>query len=553
MPTRFKAHPKRNALVVTAIAMAALYGRTLVFDFTHTDDSTMIVENAATLSHLANLPAMFTRPLSIGFGRNEPYYRPLLTTTIMLDMAWGDLWPPAYHLDNLLLHIVAVFLVWILLTQLGFSSWWATLGTALFATHPGLTEAVVWILGRNDPLMAVGAFGSAWAFFRYLEARRWPYLVAHAVLGLGALLSRENAVALPVLLAGYLLLVAPPDDKRIAWRLGAAWGVVVALFGALWFSALGGQQVAGILPRIFQLLVNAPVLLMQVGKLILPLWLSPLAVKPDTPVWPGGLALVAAAAGICFLHGRDRRLFVWGLAWTVFFLLPTLLVTDDLISEPRIYVPAFGVVLCVITAARAALASASQRTVGAASALALLVLVFFSVRAWSYADDFAGAEAFTAAAVAASPHSALAHLNRGTVLHQAGRLDEAEAHYRTSLELDPNRLVAHNNLAIIYLRRGELSAAEAAIREELVRNPDYDKAHYNLGLILTAEGRPDEAVPELEQAIVINSANLDALAQLVNYYNARGDPKRVEQYLTRMQSLGVRLMPAQEGVASPAQ
>ena len=50
MLARFGDRPALSAGLMTILVVAALYGRTLTFEYTHTDDATMITENAATLS-----------------------------------------------------------------------------------------------------------------------------------------------------------------------------------------------------------------------------------------------------------------------------------------------------------------------------------------------------------------------------------------------------------------------------------------------------------------------------------------------------------------------
>ena len=69
----------------------------------------------------------------------------------------------------------------------------------IFAVHPALNQAVAWIPGRNDSLLALFVLASALAFVRYVENRNWQWLGAYLALSLAALLTKESAVLLPLI------------------------------------------------------------------------------------------------------------------------------------------------------------------------------------------------------------------------------------------------------------------------------------------------------------------------------------------------------------------
>lgn len=85
------------------------------------------------------------------------YYRPVLLVTYYFDMAFWGADPSVMHLENLLLHVTNVLLLFgcarivckRLLLQ---GDWLPFLAALLFAIHPVNTEAVNWIAGRSDLL-----------------------------------------------------------------------------------------------------------------------------------------------------------------------------------------------------------------------------------------------------------------------------------------------------------------------------------------------------------------------------------------------------------------
>jgi tetratricopeptide (TPR) repeat protein len=94
-----------------------------------------------------------------------------------------------------------------------------------------------------------------------------------------------------------------------------------------------------------------------------------------------------------------------------------------------------------------------------------------------------------------------AHLNRGVVLADLGRLEEAEAAYRTGLRVDPEFVPVRFNLAMLYNRQGRNADAERMLSEAVAIAPDMAEAHYSLGLLLAEdESRLDDSLRSLAEA-----------------------------------------------------
>jgi Flp pilus assembly protein TadD len=178
------------------------------------------------------------------------------------------------------------------------------------------------------------------------------------------------------------------------------------------------------------------------------------------------------------------------------------------------------------------------RAVSPQRAAAWTVVAILGLLCYPYVESFRNPAAFTEQAVRSSPHSALAHVNRGIVYQRSGRVPEAEAEYATAMELDARHAIAHNNLGLIHLNRGEVARAEQLFREELAVNPTYDKAHYNLALALRRQGRDEAAVQSLHEAMRLNPENVDAIEALAGYYAFRGDAPRAVQYQEQLRTLG---------------
>ena len=75
-----------------------------------------------------------------------------------------------HHLTNLLLHTIAVLLLFTVLRQMTGALWKSALVAALFAIHPLHVESVAWVSERKDVLSALFFFLMLGAYVRYARA-----------------------------------------------------------------------------------------------------------------------------------------------------------------------------------------------------------------------------------------------------------------------------------------------------------------------------------------------------------------------------------------------
>ncbi|CAN5735577.1 hypothetical protein BH23GEM9_BH23GEM9_20880 [soil metagenome] len=91
------------------------------------------------------------------------------------------------------------------------------------------------------------------------------------------------------------------------------------------------------------------------------------------------------------------------------------------------------------------------------------------------------------------PDHADAHVNLGRLLHEAGRLDDAEAHYRQALHHGEHALAAYN-LALVLEDSGRPTEALREYARALAADPDLAEAHYNLARLHEQRGDTPAAI-----------------------------------------------------------
>lgn len=96
------------------------------------------------------------------------------------------------------------------------------------------------------------------------------------------------------------------------------------------------------------------------------------------------------------------------------------------------------------------------------------------------------------------PDHLVARINLGRLLHGAGHLRGAEAHFREAVRSDPACGLGWYNLGVVIEDAGRIPDAIAAYEEAVSRTPELADAHWNLALLYEREGRGDEALRHLQ-------------------------------------------------------
>ncbi|MFC1710316.1 glycosyltransferase family 39 protein, partial [Patescibacteria group bacterium] len=410
-----------------------VYFRSLFFGYTYLDDHVLILENLFFLRDPNNIFRTFTQEVFHILHSSAAYYRPILTISFMFDSWISGESPLFYHFSNVVIHVISSSLVYLFFVKLKQSKVLALSLALIFSVHPVLSQAVSWIPGRNDSLLAVFFLSSMITFISYLDTRKVKYLRWHLVFFALSMFTKESAIFLPPIAIFYLLVVRKKKLFAPAYmEIYLGWGLI----GICWFFlrsvALTNSPVEyGLSSSLTSVYYNSPAVLLYLGKVLFPINLTVLPTLIDSTLIYGGIALVVIAFLILFSKERRFAFIVLGLIWFFLLLLasfirPSTEYVPDFI-EHRLYLPIVGlfIILSEIDYVKNLKFKYGVYVIGA-------LIVLLSIITINHTSVYKDKISFWLNAVKHSSSHPLAHKNLGAMYYLDGEIDNAEVFFSNS-------------------------------------------------------------------------------------------------------------------------
>lgn len=530
---------KKYPLVASAIVLLAvfIYWPSLAGEFV-VDDLLWALQPAPPLGEVVSR-ALFA------WGFNEsvtgvagpPIFRPVASIFVGLQhWAFGPN-PLPYRLVALLLHGLNAVLVLVLLGKLFSHATFAlrAWGALFFLAHPALVESVAWISATAELLMTSFVLLAVLFFLRSIDRQRASSGVAFAVCALAAILSKEAALALPLILA--LIQYHRRAPLWVPEVIGT-----VAMVGAY----LVWRHVAIENHATVDALAIAPMRVLEYALahfryLALP-GQQPFSIAPPGTNVTGqvsalvALGLLVVVIALTLRYPRDlSRPVMLGLGWIGVALWPAYavaLVGEGYFAGRHAYLPAIGLTI-VLTAVFSCWQPVGQRlsVLLAVSSIATLgVLSFIASGYWS-SNLSAYQRATLLSPQASGPWSGLGHAHL-----ENDRFDEAVKAFRMAVRTSHNAQTHQDSLytlAFALARQGHLEESSNQLQRVTQMNPLNSTAWNGLGNNAWALGRLDLAEQYYREALRVHPGNHEAQSNLMAATRARTSPGSTIQNVER--------------------
>jgi tetratricopeptide (TPR) repeat protein len=530
-----------------AVAAALPYLNTLHNGFV-ADDLAQVLRSPyiRDFHHLAKI---FTTQAASYLPGTPIHYRPLMNVGYLLCYQIFGLRAFGYHLANLILETLVVCAVFLFTKRMFQNRDLALVAAVLFALHPIHSEVVAWVAASPDLVLSIFCLLTFLLFLAGARpGGRFSYLAQLAMAGsfVLALLSKEPAVALPVLATAYEHLyradrqeTRPAQKVRryvVLWLLTVAYLLFrVRVLGMLG-SGIGGYRLTW-----YQTFLSAVALLGQyLRKLVWPVDLRVFCpFQPPLSLFDprvlGGLTALVVCGALFFYLWRRARLLSFGLLWMLLPLAPVLnarWMPLAAFEERYLYLPSVGFCwllgwgilrLRVKASARSAIWS---RTL--ATAFVLLVALC-SFRIVTRNRDWRDNLTLYTNTLAACPDAYYIRADLGETYWEKGDAESAEREWREAFKTEPRNAPTSAALGLFYLKKQNYSQALEFLRKALDSDPGNPDVHHSLGLYYMNTGSLKLAEPELRTALSVIPFNYEARNELGMVYVAEGRTAEAEE------------------------
>jgi protein O-mannosyl-transferase len=564
---------RRLGLIIVLALTFLVYADTTRYQFTY-DDRAQIVENPA-LRSWSYAPRCFTEHVwQVQYPDQRRLYRPLFTLYLLVNYQLFRLNPAGWHLLMIIWHTLVTLLVFMLARRLLGDDTTSLVVALLYGLHPAHIEAVAWISGVTEPMLAIFFLGSLLAYLRWRDSDAAPgsntgeEAGAKTAKWLGlswglytlALLSKETALVMPALIFA------------CEWLFGARAGRIPRAFKrALPFLALGlvyfvvrtivlksFTYVCWNLPLSVTLMTLPSVLWFYIRLLVWPVGLSgfydtPYTTSPDATFRLTSLALVAVAVGLAVWAKRSKPIAFAALL-LILPIIPLLnlpgMIEKEIAHDRYLYIPSIGFAIMLAMLIRR-LPADRLKTAGlpAAQALATLVVALaFAALTVTQNTFWANDLHLFARGVETAPGNDIGLTNLANELFNEQRVDEAMPLYQAVTDRNPTYWRAFFNLgscyfikgdnetalkyrarakemktlmdddagrtALVHMRLGRLAEAEAMFARARRERPDVPQYDYGLGIVRKEKGDLEGALAAFKAAAVGNPDPLPAETQV---------------------------------------
>ncbi len=304
-----KAPAKINYILLLIVLCIGVYLPLFRNGFINLDDPQYILENPDIQSlNIDNIKRLFT---STYVGN----YQPVSMLTYLFEYSLSGANSKVFHITNLLFHLFNTLLVYIIFVRLVNNKNIAFITAALFCIHPLHVESVAWAAARKDVVYTFFFLASAWFYLKYMSERKKQHLIFSLLLFILSILSKAQAVVLPMVLLLFDYLQKRPINKKTILEK-IPFFVLSFIFGALAIyiqKKSGAVQDFAYFPVLTRVLFSCYGMMGYFYKLLLPINLSCFYPYPETndainTNWVYAAPLVLAIIGfIIYKYGCNSR------------------------------------------------------------------------------------------------------------------------------------------------------------------------------------------------------------------------------------------------------
>lgn len=518
------------------VLILVTYGNSLNNAFL-SDDLSEIVQNPniGNFSHsFAYYPFGFIRPLLYWIAFHV-----------------GGLTPAIFRFINLFFHAGSVLLIYLILSRLH-SKTVALIVATIYAVHPGISEAVVWISGGSYPQYTF--FFLLSLLFYILSAKKKLFYLLSSIFFLLTFMSHpQMPLALFVIFPLYELCFG---DLKKNWKKTIPYLVITIAFSVIVLNSLHERESTLQTVHYQQQGIDNPFILIPIAvssyfeltflPLTLTLYHSELSFGQIEFAIRAVATLLFMVITLLSFKKNKTIFFYLSLFWIS--LAPTLTPfrLNWIVAERYLYLPMLG----ILTGGTLILVNLTQKfnLKWIYYCLIPIILLLLSVRTIVRNIDWKSEDNLWIATGKTSPSSPNNHNNLGDVYGRAGDKQKALQEFQTAIALKPDYGDAYHNLANTYRELGDKDKALENYQKAIQFNPNLWQSYQNIGAIYFQAKQFDKALEYIQKAISINPKNVNLYINLGVIYLESGDKNKAKEVFTMILNTDPQNQLAKQGV-----
>lgn len=495
---KFNNRPLFIALAITFL----LFLPSLKNAFVNWDDDVNVLENTNIMAlDKAHIKAIFTEDV-IG------NYNPLPILTFAIEHHFVGFEPKMYHIDNLLLHLLCVFFVFLFVRKLGLSPMAAGLVALLFGIHPMRVESVAWVTERKDVLFGMFYFWALWLYAKWVASDRKEKSLYWWIFPLFilSLLSKIQAVSLPLSMLAVDYLMKRPlkfnliVEKIPHFLIAAAFG----LLGIYMLSVNKSLEDATHYTFIDRLAIGGYTFWIYIVKWIYPYLMSPLYAyldKLDWKIYAGVVPTLGLLGLTWWLFKKNMREYAFAMLFfivNVMFMLQILGAGQGFLADRFTYIPYMG--LFYGTGYFYDQFHDNKKYQSLIKGGLIVYLAILAIMTFKQIGIWKNGETLWTHVMESQSKTPLPYSNRAMYYRNNKQYDKALADFNVAQSIK-KQATTYNSMGKLFFDSGNTPKALENYDAAIVMNPDEGEFYINRGAAYASIGKYDLSLQDLNKGV----------------------------------------------------
>lgn len=491
------------------IITVLLYIKSVNFDFILSwDDDKRIIDNPLIRDFsLQGIKNIF-------FTFYDYNYFPFTLLTFSIEYKLFGLNPLAFHLLNVLLHALNVFLAYKMVEKISRKRLTAIIVSILLAVHPMNVETVAWITERNNLLYATFFLSSLIIYNKYIEnGFKIKYYLFCFFLFLLALFSKSSSVTLPIIILAFDMYKTRKLTRKMILEKIPFFALSL-LFGILTLRAsheiLGADSSYSFIDKIFLLSYT---IVFYLIKLIIPIHQSAMYFRPDISggampwFYYASLPLLLLLGWLILKPSAFRREKLFGSSFfliTISVMLQIVSSGEAFTAERFTYIPYIGL---FYMAGQWIAGIRIKSTKNIILYLGMIFIILISTLTWQRIGVWKNGNELFSDVIKKYPHNFKGYWARADYKYKTHDYKGALQDIDKSILRNPGFQISFKLRTVIRMNLGDLKGALADSKEAVRLNPADAEAYSNSANIKAMLNDFKGALTDYSAALQFNPNN----------------------------------------------